>query len=71
MLGGERVFRMLGGYAKNGQMEKLARMLNDGQRRQSEITIKGEKLFADVTGKTHLKEMDAFAGRGPRRWTSA
>lgn len=31
MLGGERVFRMLGGYAKNGQMEKLARMLNDGQ----------------------------------------
>ena len=64
MLGGERVFRMLGGYAKNGQMEKLARMLNDGQRRQSEITIKGEKLFADVTGKTHLKEMDAFAGPG-------
>ena len=64
MLGGERVFRMLGGYAKNGQMEKLARMLNDGQRRQSEITIKGEKLFADVTGKTHLKEMNAFAGPG-------
>lgn len=64
MLGGERVFRMLGGYAKNGQMEKLARMLNDGQRRQSEIAIKGEKLFADVTGKTHLKEMDAFAGPG-------
>lgn len=64
MLGGERVFRMLGGYAKNGQMEKLARMLNDGQRRQSEITIKGEKLFADVTDKTHLKEMDAFAGPG-------
>ena len=64
MLGGERVFRMLGGYAKNGQMEKLARMLNDGQRRQSEITIKGEKLFADVTGKAHLKEMDAFAGPG-------
>ena len=64
MLGGERVFRMLGGYAKNGQMEKLARMLNDGQRRQSEIIIKGEKLFADVTGKTHLKEMDAFAGPG-------
>ena len=50
MLGGERVFRM-GGYAKNGQMEKLARMLNDGQRRQSEITIKGEKLFADVTAR--------------------
>lgn len=64
MLGGERVFRMLGGYAKNGQMEKLARMLNDGQRRQSEIIIKGEKLFADVTGKTHLKEMDTFAGPG-------
>ena len=64
MLGGERVFRMLGGYAKNGQMEKLARMLNDGQRRQSEIAIKGEKLFADVTGKAHLKEMDAFAGPG-------
>ena len=70
MLGGEQVFRMLGNYAKNSQMEKLARMLNDGQRRQSEITIRA-KLLADVTGKTHLKEMDAFAGPGPRRWTSA
>ena len=64
MLGGERVFRMLGGYAKNGQMEKLAGMLNDGQRRQSEIIIKGEKIFADVTGKDNLKKMDAFAGPG-------
>lgn len=64
MLGGERVFRMLGGYAKDGQMEKLARMLNDGQRRQTEITVEGEKLFASVTGKEHLKEMQAFAGPG-------
>ena len=30
MLGAERVFRMLGGYAKNGQMEKMAQMLNGG-----------------------------------------
>ena len=64
MLGGERVFRMLGGYAKNGQMEKLAGMLNEGQRRQTEITIHGEKIFANVTGKACLKEMDAFAGPG-------
>ena len=64
MLGGERVFRMLGGYAKNGQMEKLAGMLNEGQRRQTEITIHGEKIFANVTGKARLKEMDAFAGPG-------
>lgn len=31
MLGAGRVFRMLGGYAKNSQMEKLGTMLNDGQ----------------------------------------
>ena len=64
MLGGERVFRMLGGYTKDGQMEKLARMLNDGQRKQTKITLEGERLFDNVTGKTHRKEMDAFAGPG-------
>lgn len=64
MLGGERVFRMLGGYAKDGQMEKLARMLNDGQRKQTKITLEGERLFDNVTGKAHRKEMNAFAGPG-------
>ena len=64
MLGGERVFRMLGGYAKDGQMEKLARMLNDGQRKQTKITLEGERLFDNVTGKTHRKEMNTFAGPG-------
>lgn len=66
MLGAERVFRMIGGYAKDGQMEKLARMLNDGQRRQTEITIEGEKKFSNVTGKEHLKEMAEFAGPGAK-----
>ena len=66
MLGAERVFRMVGGYAKDGQMEKLARMLNDGQRRQTEITIEGEKKFSNVTGKEHLKEMAEFAGPGAK-----
>ena len=64
MLGGQRVFRMLGGYAKNGQMEKMANMLNDGQYRQTKITVEGEKLFANVTGKEHVKEMQNFAGPG-------
>lgn len=64
MLGVERVFRMLGGYAKNGQMEKMAQMLNDGQYRQTKITVEGEKLFANVTGKEHVKEMQNFAGPG-------
>ena len=64
MLGGQRVFRMLGGYVKNGQMEKMANMLNDGQYRQTKITVEGEKLFANVTGKEHVKEMQAFAGPG-------
>ena len=64
MLGAERVFRMLGGYAKNGQMEKMAQMLNDGQYRQTKITVEGEKLFAEVTGKEHVKEMQNFAGPG-------
>lgn len=64
MLGGTRMFRRLGGYTKNGQMEKLGQMLNDGQRRQTEILVEGESLFANVTGKEHLKEVEAFAGPG-------
>ena len=66
MLGGTRMFRRLGGYTKNGQMEKLGQMLNDGQRRQSEILVEGESLFANVTGKEHLKEVESFAGPGAK-----
>lgn len=64
MLGAERVLRMLGGYKNGGQMEKIGQMLNDGQYRQTKITIEGEKLFADVTGAKHAKEVQAFAGPG-------
>ena len=66
MLGGTRVFRMLGGYAKNSQMEKLGTMLNDGQRRQTEILVKGTHLFDNVTGKKNLKQMEQFAGKGAK-----
>ena len=64
MLGAERVLRMLGGYKNGGQMEKIGQMLNDGQYRQTKITIEGEQLFADVTGEKHAKEAQAFAGPG-------
>ena len=64
MLGGTRVFRMLGGYAKNSQMEKLGIMLNDGQREQTRITVEGTKLFDNVTGKANLRQMEKFAGPG-------
>lgn len=64
MLGTKRVFRMLSGYAKNSQMERLADMLNDGQRRQTEIIVEGTKLFDNVTGKANLKQMERFAGPG-------
>ena len=64
MLGAERVLRMLGGYKNGGQMERIGQMLNDGQYRQTKITIEGEKLFADVTGAKHAKEAQAFAGPG-------
>ena len=64
MLGGTRVFRMLGGYAKNSQMEKLGAMLNDGQREQTRITVEGTKLFDNVTGKANLRQMEKFAGPG-------
>ena len=64
MLGGTRVFRMLGGYAKNSQMEKLGTMLNDGQREQTRITVEGTKLFDNVTGKANLRQMGKFAGPG-------
>lgn len=64
MLGAKRVFRMLGWYTKNGQMEKLADMLNQGQLRQTQITVEGTKLFDNVTGKANLKQMERFAGPG-------
>ena len=64
MLGAKRVFRMLGGYTQNGQMEKLADMLNQGQLRQTQITVEGTKLFDNVTGKANLKQMERFAGPG-------
>ena len=64
MLGGTRVFRMLGGYAKNSQIEKLGTMLNDGQREQTRITVEGTKLFDNVTGKANLRQMEKFAGPG-------
>lgn len=64
MLGGTRVFRMLGGYKTNGQMEKLATILNDGQREQTRITVEGTKLFDNVTGKANLRQMEKFAGPG-------
>nr|DAU49808.1 MAG TPA: Large polyvalent protein-associated domain 3 [Caudoviricetes sp.] len=64
MLGAKRVFRMLSGYAKNSQMEKLADMLNQGQLRQTQITVEGTKLFDNVTGKANLKQMERFDGPG-------
>ena len=64
MLGGVRVFRMLGGYTKDGQMEQMATMLNEGQRRQTKILVEGEALFDNVTGRSHHKEMEQFAGPG-------
>ena len=64
MLGAGRVFRMLGGYTKNSQMEKLGTMLNDGQREQTRITVEGTKLFDNVTGKANLRQMEKFAGPG-------
>lgn len=64
MLGAKRVFRMLSGYAKNSQMERLADMLNDGQLRQTEIIVEGTKLFDNVTGKANLNQMERFAGPG-------
>ena len=66
MLGAKRVFRMLSGYAKNSQMERLADMLNDGQRRQTEIIVEGTRLFDNVTGKANLKQMERFAGPGAK-----
>lgn len=64
MLGAKRVFRMLGGYTKNGQMEQLADILNEGQRKQTQITVEGTALFDNVTGKANVKNMERFAGPG-------
>ena len=53
-------------------MEKMAQMLNDGQYRQTKITVEGEKLFANVTGKEHVKEMqNLLQARAQTLWTWA
>ena len=39
-------------------------MLNEGQRKQTQITVEGTALFDDVTGKANVKNMEQFAGPG-------
>lgn len=56
----ERMFERMGGYAHGGYMENLGRMLNDGQRKKTKILIEGTRIFDNVTGKTHERELYHF-----------
>lgn len=50
----------MGGYAHDGYMENLGRMLNDGQRKKTKILIEGTRIFDNVTGKAHERELYHF-----------
>lgn len=56
----ERMFERMGGYAHDGYMENLGRMLNDGQRKKTKILIEGTRIFDNVTGKAHERELYHF-----------
>lgn len=56
----ERMFERLGGYTHGGAMENLGRMLNDGQRKKTKILIEGTRVFDELTGPAHEKELYHF-----------
>lgn len=56
----ERMFERLGGYTHGGAMENLGRMLNDGQRKKTKILIEGTRVFDELTGPKHEKELYHF-----------
>lgn len=53
----ERMFERMGGYAHGGYLENLGQMLNDGQRKKTKIQIECDRIFDNVTGKAHEKEL--------------
>lgn len=53
----ERMFERMGGYAHGGYLENLGQMLNDGQRKKTKIQIECNRIFDNVTGKAHEKEL--------------
>lgn len=53
----ERMFERMGGYAHGGYLENLGKMLNDGQRKKTKIQIECDRIFDNVTGKAHEKEL--------------
>lgn len=56
----ERMFERLGGYTHGGYMENLGKMLNDGQRKKTKILIEGTRVFDELTGPAHEKELYHF-----------
>lgn len=56
----ERMFERLGGYTHGGYMENLGKMLNDGQRKKTKILIEGTRVFDELTGPKHEKELHHF-----------
>lgn len=56
----ERMFERLGRYTHGGYMENLGKMLNDGQRKKTKILIEGTRVFDELTGPAHEKELYHF-----------
>lgn len=56
----ERMFERLGGYTHGGYLENLGKMLNDGQRKKTKILIEGTRVFDELAGPKHEKELYHF-----------
>lgn len=56
----EWMFERLGGYTHGGYLENLGKMLNDGQRKKTKILIEGTRVFDELTGPKHEKELYHF-----------
>lgn len=56
----ERMFERMGGYVHGGYMENIGKMLNDGQRKKTKILIEATRIFDDVAGPGHEKELYHF-----------
>lgn len=59
-MGIQRQFERMGGYKHGGYMEKVGRMLNQGQYKRTKLLVEGTRFFDNVIGEKNLKNMDRF-----------
>lgn len=53
----ETAFERFGGFAKNSAWSKLAKLLNDGQLKQTQITMEASQIFAELVNDKQAKTL--------------